>query len=64
VSDANPVLESERLRECLEAAQAVLRAAEEEAETIHAQLADVDGRVAGKFLSGITIFLLLGSSFI
>jgi hypothetical protein len=45
----NSVLESERLRECLEAAQATLRAAEEEAETIRAQLVDADGRVAGKF---------------
>jgi hypothetical protein len=43
-SDMGPVLESERPRECLEAAQATLRATEEEAETVRAR-----SRVAGKF---------------
>jgi hypothetical protein len=46
--DVSPVLELEQLWECLGAAQATLRAIEE-AETVRAQLADADGRVAGKF---------------
>jgi hypothetical protein len=48
MSDVDPVLESERLQECLEAAQAV----EKEAKTVRAQLADADGRVASKSLFG------------
>jgi hypothetical protein len=47
-SDANLVLELERLPECLEAAQATLQATEVEAEIVCAQLANADARVVGE----------------
>jgi hypothetical protein len=47
--DMCPVKELERLQGCHEASQTTLRATEAEAETVRAQLADADGRVAGKF---------------
>jgi hypothetical protein len=53
--------EVERLEEYLEASQAMLKAVEQEVQSVHDQLVTTDGWVAGKFLLAVLVhpFLLV-----
>jgi hypothetical protein len=52
-------VEVEGLKEYLEASQAMLKAAEQEVQSIHDQLVNADGWVADKFLRAVLVHLFL-----